>query len=76
MGFWFVQSLLTWIERIAKVFEFGLLLDKLGRKLAFIDVQSKQEGIEKTNKPSHAIVPLKLLLLRYLMLLLKDCQRD
>jgi hypothetical protein len=41
-----VQSLLTWIERIEKLFEFGLLLDKLGRKLAFIYFQSKQDEIE------------------------------
>jgi hypothetical protein len=36
MVFWPIHSLLVWIERIYRIFEFGLLLAKVGRDFAHL----------------------------------------
>jgi hypothetical protein len=36
MAFWHIHSLLVWLERIKRFFEFGLLLAKVGQDFAHL----------------------------------------
>jgi hypothetical protein len=43
MVFWPNHSLLVWIERIWKFFEFGLLLTKVGRDSSILGFEMERE---------------------------------